>query len=196
LKRSPLLILLALPLLVFAGWFAYEQLPRFIWPAPVWLDPGSDSAVPGTCEVRNSLALVKGRFVAESAPLSADESVAQARAIIAETYSPIPDNPTVNSTLVRATFPGAGERLAWLHVIAIGERGENQPGKTAIVYLDAQAGDLLSLVTAGAAEMPSQMCGAPTGRRVLLRQFAPLVAIVGYVGMLVVGGNCVGSAAA
>lgn len=115
-RTLALAALLLIPALALIGWFVYEQLPT--WQIPAWLQPGSGSAVRGACEALASMRTYGATFTNDTTALSAADARAKADALVVQQT----DLPTGNyadsrgPSLVRATFPGVGPRLAWLNV--------------------------------------------------------------------------------
>ena len=185
--------LLCLPALVLLGWFIAEQSPNWFPSEPRWLQVTSDQAIPGACEAMASLRAFGGRFSPDTnVALSAEVARATADEVVAQTY----DLPAGRYTreapaLVRATFPDVGERLAWLNVAALDTGSDARLGKASIVYLDAETGETLSLITAVSVTDARTACGGPpVSRRVLVRQYLPLLALVGY-GLIALAGYAV-----
>lgn len=185
-RRLLLSLILSLPALLLAGWFLYEQLPVLFPAAPVWLRPDHPDAVPGACEAVASLRAFNGTFENARTGIDAEGARLAADFVIAQTYDLPPGRYTAEqaTALVRARFPDAGERLAWLNVAPL-DTGESRLGKAAIVYIDAQTGEPLALITAPAVTDARTACGGPpVSRRVLLRQYLPLLLLAGYVGII------------
>jgi hypothetical protein len=184
-------IVLLIPIVALAGWFAYEQYPAWTRNRPDWLQPRHPTVVPGACAADASVMAYGGRYVSGGATVSAgesrqltDELVAQQHDLPAESYAL--ENA---STLVQANFPEMGERLAWLNIALIEPAGDTvtgtEFGTVAIVYLDAATGDPLAYVVDVSARDPLTACGGgPVSRRELLRQYLPLALAVGYVGLV------------
>ena len=192
-RRTLTFILLSLPALVLLGWFVFEQAPSWFPSAPRWLQVTSGEAVSGACEAMASVRAYSGRFVSEGgSSVSADDARARTDEIVAQTYDlPTGDYVEAQPSLVRATFPDVGERLAWLAVANLDAGGETRLGKASVVYLDAQTGEPLAVITAVAVTDAREACGGPPiSRRVLLRQYLPLLALVGY-GVIVLAGYAV-----
>lgn len=191
-QRSRLIFLaLALvPALLLAGWFVYERAPVWFAATPAWLNPSGDSAIPGACEALDALRVYRGRFVSESATLDVDSARAQANATIAQHYA-LPAGSTVapqHIALVRATFPDGGERLAWLALADLAPGDDGRLDQVAIVFIDAQTGDLLALHTAMSASDPRVACGGgPVSQRALLREYLPLLLALGWLGLAAFG---------
>lgn len=191
--RPSRLIFLALafvPALLLASWFVYERAPVWFSATPAWLNPSGESAIPGACEALNALKVYRGRFVAESAALDADTARARANTAIAEHYA-LPAGGTAHTrhaALVRATFPDGGERLVWLALADLAPGAEGRLDKAAVVFVDAQTGDLLALHTAMSASDPRVACGGgPVSRRALLREYLPLLLALGWLGLAAFG---------
>nr|PZN50764.1 MAG: hypothetical protein DIU68_17695 [Chloroflexota bacterium] len=191
-RSKPLIAaLLFLPALLLAGWFVYEQAPIWFSGTPAWLDPKHPEAVPGACGALSALRVYRGRFVSETAALDAGAARERANRVAAEYYA-LPDGDYAldqGPALVRANFPQAGERLAWLALADLDAGDEARFGKVAIMFLDAENGDLLALHTGMSASDPQAACGGgPVSRRALLRQYLPLLLALGYVIVIAAGG--------
>ena len=184
-RRALLLLALLLPALVLAGWFVFEQAPTWFPAAPVWLRPSSAEAIPGACEALASLNAYRGSFADDAVAVSRDDARQQAEALAAETVDLPPDAVTLDQppVLVRAIFPGVGERLAWLGIVRL--ETDAALGKAAVVYLDAQSGEPLAVIAAASAVDPAASCGRPVvGRRALVRQYLPVFLLMGYAVLL------------
>jgi hypothetical protein len=190
-RRTLTSILLSLPALVLLGWFIVEQAPNWFPAAPVWLRVTGDDAIPGACEAMASLRAFNGRFSSDTnaAGLTADDARATADEVVAQTYDLPPGRYTGEApALVRATFPDAGERLAWLAVADLDAGGAARLGKASIIYIDTVTGEALSVITAVSVTDARAACGGPPiSRRVRVRQYLPLLALVGYVLIVLAG---------
>jgi hypothetical protein len=189
-RRSLTFILLSLPALVLLGWFIVEQSPIWFPAEPRWLQVTSGEAVPGACEALASLRAFGGRFSPDTnAAVSANDARTAADEVVAQTYNlPAGRYTREAPALVRATFRDVGERLAWLNVANLDSGSDARLGKASIVYIDAATGEALSLITAVSVTDARTACGRPPiSRRVLVRQYLPLLVLVGYVLIVLAG---------
>jgi hypothetical protein len=190
--RLALFALLALPILVLAGWFISEGLPRWMPPTPPWLTATNPAAVPASCDAVASLNAYHASFTNDTAgvTISAEESRNRTDELVAAQYG-LPDGHYAveqGPALVRGTFPNVGERLAWLNVALLENNVEARLGKAAVVYVDAETGEPLAILTAAAVENPMTACGpAPMSRRDLLRRYLPLLLMGGYLALVMAG---------
>jgi hypothetical protein len=188
-RRALAALFSILPALFFAGWLLYEQLPNWLSPVPAWLQPTNPGVVFGACEALASLRAYDGRFaLGESAPVAPDSARDAASKAVRQLYadSASAEIAAQGPVLVRATFPAAGERLAWLNVATLERDPAERLGKVAILYTDAQTNDLLAAVTSVSVTDAQIACGGPpASRRVLVRQYLPLILLVADVGLVV-----------
>lgn len=183
-------LLVLLPVLLPLGWFVYEQFPAWTFNPPEWLRVNDPAAVDGACAAVASVRTYNGRFVSGEPPVSAAEAREQANTLVAAQHD-LPPGDFVSqpgTALVRATFPPDQQnRLAWLHLAVIAPVGadDTEPGKLALVYIDAETGEPLAYSVVAAVRSPDVACPPPpVSRRALLRAYLPLVLAVGYVGLV------------
>ena len=116
-------ILLSLPIVVLLGWFVTERAPAWFPTVPGWLRPTSANPALGACEALAAVDAYGGEFInfAEPTTLMPQDATARAREHVQATIDVGPDAAISLSrpTLVRATFPDAGERLAWLIIATL-----------------------------------------------------------------------------
>lgn len=171
-----IMLLVAAPALGLVGWFVYEQYP--VWSRPRW-----GAVNPGACAATASLEIYNAGWQPFAQPtITRDAGRAIAGDLITQQYGlPARQLSADESLLVAATFPDSGERLAWVYLGLLGEGDESTPGKAAVVYIDADSGEPLTLITAGAAADPRTACEmAALSRRALVRTYLPLVIAAGY----------------
>lgn len=180
-RRLLLIIVgLILPALLLGGWLFYEQWPLWTAAHPGWLPEGA----PGACAAVASLRAFNAERASEGAAVTPLEA-RQLAGRLTEAHYDL-DAPPVyaDPVLVRADFPNAGRRLAWLYTAAL--PGESVPPKAAVVYLDAENGGALALITG---VQGGETCTLDL--RALLRRAmrtTPALALAGYVGLVAVGG--------
>lgn len=185
------IIVLTLPLVVLLGWFVTEQAPGWMMTVPGWLRPtGADPAL-GACEALAAVDGYQGEFVNFQHPtaVTAQDAPARAREQVAAHVDVSLDGADVSqATLVRARFPGAGERLAWLVIVTLPREADTRFDRVAVAFVDADSGDLLALSSGVSVTDARTACGGgPVSRRALVRQYLPLLLAGAYV-VLVVGG--------
>lgn len=198
--RRSLLVILTIPVLVFGGWLLSQQLPILLAPQWWWISASSPDGAPAACEAAISLRLYDGeRVLFEQPTISSDAAKAAADRIIVEHYSGIEDE-TVSArayggpSLFLATLDGE-RRLVWVVTARIenshvaGMPGMEMPGAAAVVYVDANTGEPLSLLSAVGAGNAPAMCPFPLRDwAVEMVRSTPFLALAGYVGLLVVLG--------
>jgi hypothetical protein len=199
-RRILLGILFLLPAFVLAGWLFAEQFPILLSPQWWWISASSPNGAPAACEAATSLRLYQGqRLLFQQPTISAEAAKISADRLIAEHYTLDDSTPPVpleygGPSLFSAVFEGQ-RRLVWVytarvmtsHVSAL--PGSEMPGPAAVVYLDANTGDMLALLSAVGAGNASVICPFPLRDwAVATIRFTPFVALAGYVGLLLLLG--------
>lgn len=191
-QRIRWIILLSLPIIVLLGWFVTERAPGWMVTVPGWLRTvGADPAL-GACEALTAVDGYQGEFINFYQPtvIRAPEAPAYARAgVEAATGLTLESAASLSpAALVRATFPQAGERLAWLVIATLPKDADARFDRVAVAFVDGDTGDLLAMNTAVSVTDARTACGGgPVGRRALVRQYLPLLVTAAYVGFLVAG---------
>jgi hypothetical protein len=198
-RRIPIVILFSLPALVLGGWLLSEQLPVLVAPQWWWISANSPQGAPAACEAATSLRLYNGeRVLFEQPTISSDEAKAAADSFIAEQYSKAGEDGTAvtsleygGPSLFRATLNGE-RRLVWLYTARVETShianmpGTEMPGMAAIIYMDANTGESLALLSAAGAGNAPAMCPFPVRDwAVVAVRGTPFLALTGYVGLLV-----------
>lgn len=181
-----------LPLVVLLGWFVTEQSPRWLSNVPGWLRPTATDAAVGACEALASVNAYRGQYINFVQPTTVlpDEAQRLARGYTEATYSvTLADASSLSApTLVRATFPGVGERVAWMVIATLPRAADARFDRVGIVFVDAERGELLALDSAVSVVDAASACGGgPIGRRALVRQYLPVLLAVGYAGLVAFG---------
>lgn len=157
---------------------------------PGWLRPTSAEPAPGACEALGVVAGYQGEFINffQQTAITREDAPAVALAHAQSTVDVDGEIAvTPHAALVRATFPQAGERLAWL-VLATLPRDGARFERVASVFIDADTGDLLALSLANTVADSAAGCGSmPLTRRELVRQYLPVLIAVAYSGFIVLG---------
>lgn len=198
-RRLLIVVLISLPAFVLGGWLLSEQLPILLAPQWWWIGANTPGGAPAACEAATSLRLYDGeRVLFEQPSVSPEDARRAADQIIAEHYA-IDDEDAIpieygGPSLFRATLNGE-RRLVWLYTARIMTShvatlpGTDMTGAAVIVYLDANTGDVLALLSAVGAGAAEVMCPFP------LRDWAvaavrstPFLALAGYVGLLLIAG--------
>lgn len=176
-------ILIGLPALALAGWFVFGLWTAWTSPNPLWLTLSDEAQAIGACEAVESLRAYRAeRIVAADAGwLSAAEARKRAERALSRHIPAL--SPAIGGTaLVRITPPDGAPRPAWLALAAL---EFDSSDKAALVYVDAETGDPLTLIAGLNVGDPAEVCGYdPNGAR--LRLWLPLALLSGY--LLVVGG--------
>ncbi|MDX2137720.1 MAG: hypothetical protein SF123_06460 [Chloroflexota bacterium] len=177
-----------IPIILLVGWFLVEQLPLWFAPQPPWTRYPDLVALPGGCEAANALRLYgAARGADETTALTADDAQTTTVALIEQQYPDERFTFALPPELVRGSFGDTA--LAWFG-IAMFARDDTTAPAGAIVFLDAQSGAPLSVITVLGAgiEGADGVCGAfaprPQGLRAALRPYLPLLALAGYVGIV------------
>ena len=186
------IILLTLPLVVLLGWFVTEQSPSWFSAVPAWLRPTSTTPATGACEALASVNAYGGEFIRYATPtaLTADDAVTRTREAVQANYGfTLEDDTSVSPpVLVRGTFPASGERLAWLVIAVLPKEPDARFDRVAVVFIDAETGDLRALDTAVSVTDARAACGGgPVSRRALVRQYLPLLLAAAYVALVTFG---------
>lgn len=182
-RLSLKMILIGLPALVLAGWFVFGLWTAWTSPNPLWLTLKDEAHAIGACEAVESLRAYRAdRIVAAG---DGWLSAAEARKLAERALSRhVPDfgAAIAGTALVRITPPDGAPRPAWLALAAL----ELEPSdKAALVYVDAETGDPLTLIAGLNVGDPAGVCSYdPNGAR--LRLWLPLALLVGY--LLVMSG--------
>ena len=183
------IILLSLPLVVLLGWFVTEQSPTWFSAVPAWLRPTGANPVTGACEALASVDAYGGEFIRYVTPttLTADDALARTREVVQSSYDlTLADDAGLSTpALVRGTFPGSGQQLAWLVVAVLPKDADARFDRVAVVFIDAETGDLRALDTAVSVTDAATACGSgPVSRRALVRQYLPLLIAAAYVALV------------
>ncbi len=185
------IILLALPLVLLLGWFVVEQSPSWFSAVPAWLRPTSPDAVTGACEALAAVEAYGGSFDGDLPwlGLTAPDALAAAREAAANAYEEsLPPSAFSQPVLVWATFPNAGNRIAWMTIATLAKPPDARFDRAGILFIDADNGELLALHTANSVTDAAAACGSgPVSRRALVRQYLPLLLTAAYVGLVGVG---------
>jgi hypothetical protein len=195
-RRFFIIVLLFLPAVVLGGWLLSEQLPILLAPQWWWIGANTPGGAPAACEAATSLRLYNGeRVLFEQSAISAADARTAADRFIAQHYAVEDENAAVpieygGPSLFRATLTGE-RRLVWLYTARIATShvvtlpGTDMPGAAVIVYLDANTGDVLALLSAVGAGAAEVMCPFPLRDWVVAAaRSTPFVALAGYAGLL------------
>lgn len=200
-RRLLIAVFFSLPALALGGWLLSEQLPILLAPQWWWIATSSPDGAPAACEAATSLHLYDGeRVVFDQPTISSEEAKAAADRLIAEQYTNVGEGETTAVTpleyggpsLFRATLDGE-RRLVWLVTARVATShiarmpGMEMPGAATIVYVDANTGEPLALLSAAGAGNAPAMCPFPLRDwTVGTLRSTPFLALTGYVGLLVV----------
>lgn len=175
-------IAISLPAFLLAGWFVLNLWTAWTTPDPQWLTLADDAHAAGVCEAVQSLRAYRAERIAAAGDgwLSAAEARKLAERAL-HRHAPDFSAPIAGTALFRITLPDGAARPAWLALTAL----ELEPtDKAALVYIDAETGAPLALITSLNVGEPAAVCGYdPNGARI--RLWLPLVLLAGY--LLVIG---------
>jgi hypothetical protein len=199
-RRLLIAVFFSLPALALGGWLLLQQLPILLAPQWWWISANSPNGAPAACEAATSLRLYNGeRVLFEQPPVSSEDAKAAADRLIAERYTNVGEAETTAVTpleyggpsLFRATLDSE-RRLVWLVTARVatshiaGMPGMEMPGAAAIVYVDANTGEPLTLLSAAGAGHAPAMCPFPLRDwAVVTLRSTPFLALAGYVGLMV-----------
>lgn len=179
-----------------------QQFPILLAPQWWWISANNPDGAPAACEAATSLSLYDGeRVLFEQPAISSDQAKAAADDWIAAQYVMVDEDETPitsleygGPSLFRATLNGE-RRLVWLYTARLktshiaGTPGMDMPGAAAIVYMDANTGEPLALLSAVGAGNAPAMCPFPLRDwAVVTVRSTPFLALAGYIGLLVVLG--------
>lgn len=175
-RRLLVIAALLLPALLLGGWLIWEQWPIWNAPQPNWLPEGA----PGVCAAVASLRVLNAERAGDQAEVTPLEARKLADRLTQHLYDLDAPPAYAEPVLVRADFPNVGRRLVWLYTAALpGERA-------AVIYLDAETGGALSVITGGAA--PAACTLDPRALLHRAVRTTPALALAGYGGLVVAGG--------
>jgi hypothetical protein len=184
-----------IPIILLVGWFLYEQLPIWFAPQPPWTRYPDLVALPGGCEAANALRLYAAeRGATDTTVLTAGNAQVAIETVLEQQYPDTAFTFALPPEPVRGSFGESS--LAWFS-LATFVRDDASAPSGAIVFLDAQSGAPLSVITVlgAGAEGADGVCGsfAPQSRglRAQLRPYLPLLALAGYAGIVTVGAGIV-----
>lgn len=201
-RRFFIIVPSLLPVLVLGGWLLSEQLPILLAPQWWWITANSTEGAPAACEAATSLRLYNGeRVLFEQPTVSSEDAKAAADRLIAEQYANVGEDEAAltpleygGPSLFRATLDGQ-RRLVWVVTARVGTShiagmpGMEMPGAAAVVYIDANTDEPLALLLAAGAGNAPAMCPFPLRDwAVVTIRSTPFLALVGYVGLLLVLG--------
>jgi hypothetical protein len=163
-----------------------------------WISASSPDGAPAACEAATSLRLYDGeRAFLEQPTISSEDAKAAADSLITEHYASA-EGETITPveyggpSLFRATLDGT-RRLVWVVTARLesshiaGMPGMEMPGAVAIVYVDANTGETLALLSAVGAGNAPAMCPFPLRDwAVVMVRSTPFLAFAGYLGLVVV----------
>lgn len=156
---------------------------------PGWLRPLSAEPTVGACEALAAVDGYQGEFINffQQTNILVADAPTYARDHVAAMFDVDGDIHVSPATKVRGTFPGVGERLAWMAVATL-PPDDARFQRVAIVFFDADSGDLLAMPVANAVSDGPLTCGpAPQTRRELVRQYLPVLLAVAYSGFVALG---------
>jgi len=199
-RRFFIIVLLFLPALILGGWLLSQQLPTLLAPQWWWISANHPNGAPAACEAATSLRLYDGeRVLFEQPAISADAAKIATDSLITEQYASA-DGEVITPveyggpSLFRATLDGQ-RRLVWVVTAQLetshvaGMPGTEMPGAAAIVYVDANTGEPLALLSAVGAGNAPAMCPFPLRDwAVVMVRSTPFLALAGYMGFLIVLG--------
>jgi hypothetical protein len=184
-----------LPVILLVGWFLVEQLPGWFAPPPPWTRYPDLLALPGGCQAANALRLfAAARGATNATGMSAEQAQAATIVVLETQYPNARFTFALSPELVRGSFGDTA--LAWFSVATF-ERDDATAPASAIVFLDGQSGEPLSVITVlgAGAEGADGVCGSfapqPRGWSAVLRPYLPLLALAGYVSMVAIGAGVV-----
>jgi hypothetical protein len=184
LRRALIALVVIVPALVLIGWLISAQLPRWTAPQANWFAPNTL----GVCSAVDSLKLYDasradvGGIGRDAALVEAAQATAQhyTGQIAPDTGISIKVSPAVG---VQATLPGDQRRGYYLVIMPL---SADALPKVAIVYVDAQTGDIKALITA--IDDPAANCEFDVKAALLAAvKSPPLLLLVAYGVLVVVG---------
>jgi hypothetical protein len=143
LRRALIALVLIVPALVLIGWLVSAQIPLWNVPQERWFSVST----PGICAAVDSLKLYDGQR-ADVGGIGRDAALADAAQVALKYYtSPPPAGAAFFLAVlgVEATLP-AQQRQGYYVVVA--PLSSSPLPKAAVMYLDAQTGDVKALITA------------------------------------------------
>jgi hypothetical protein len=195
-RRLIIAFVIALPVIALAGLSFYRIVLRPDRNPVTAAQPLADATL-ADCESAASLAAYHAQPAQGGAAISADDALKRADDVLAQQYQQ-PDGTPLSGTsagaprLVQATI-GGQQRLAWLTVMLLDNETTASSGaslgKAAVIYLDAQTGDPLAVITDVAVSSLSS-CGTPRFS-LTSRQILPLALLGAYVALVIIVGATV-----
>jgi hypothetical protein len=180
---SPRIVaLLTMPALLLIAWFVIEQAPRWLAPPPPWQRYPDLVALPGGCQA----ALALANAGASRTNVAGDSNV---RVVVENTVSAIFPGSVVSTLLLPEQIRFGDGALGWVSLVAFEPPQRISRGALILLNSDGTPRDIIA--TLGGDSTSDQLCGnfapQPRGLRAQLRPYLPLIALVGYVGLVCVG---------
>jgi hypothetical protein len=166
-QKQWLYLALALPLLALLGWALYEQAQVWSAPRPRWVEDVNGLKYSGPCDRPGKAAIEAYQILRADEGLAAGISGQQAAELASRViarhfgihtewlWGSSPPDPELS----QVTFPDGQRRLAW-PVFTFFRFGEDvMEGEVTGVFIDANTGEALMLVTGQSVGDPCMTCG-------------------------------------
>ena len=147
-------ILIALPALILAVLWIATWIPDWFAPKPRWVISANGEYLV-TCRDVSQLHTFPMSLLQDGPTTSITEE--EARAIAARVRGYSWAGPYTG--LVEATFPDGNQHTAWYQIFLLDDGGSTLMGKAEVLYIDAQTGEPLLLITDVTVGDPIMTCG-------------------------------------
>jgi hypothetical protein len=180
---------ISLPIVTLLGWLTYQQIPIWTTPKPLQI-VSRQGRIYDSCVDAAAFGTYKPVEDSQATEITAEQARIIANRVAARQYGFFWSWNRYGPLLVRTD--SHSKQLAWCYVMIIDERDWQLSGESAAIYLDAQTGEPLALVTDFRVQNPQERgcngVGVDTqplwGRWVAVALLVLYLSVLGIVGLL------------